>query len=56
MDRKDRVGHTEADLYADLVAVHCDPLADIRILQHREHLSLIIKNGAVVANRLPALA
>jgi imidazolonepropionase-like amidohydrolase len=56
MGWEDRLGRIEAGLYADLVAVDGDPLADIRILQHRERLSLIIKNGAVVANRLPAAA
>lgn len=48
----DRVGSIEAGKLADLVVVDGDPLLDIGILQQRERLALIIKDGVVVADRL----
>ena len=45
------VGRIEADRFADLVWVDGDPLANITILQDLDRVALVIKGGAVVADR-----
>lgn len=45
LDRADQVGAVKPGLYADLVAVDADPLADVRAL---ERVSFVMKGGAVV--------
>lgn len=49
--RKD-VGLVEAGRYADLLAVDGDPLADIRILEQRKRLKLVMKAGRPYTNQL----
>lgn len=39
---------------ADLVVVKGDPLADIAVLRDAANIALVVKDGAVAANRLPA--
>lgn len=56
LGQADRVGRIAPGLLADLVVVDGDPRADIRILQQRERLSLIVSNGRVVVDRLPLQA
>ena len=48
LGRERDVGAIEAGRYADIVAVAGDPLADIRQL---EHVAVVIKGGAIVADR-----
>ena len=42
---KDKIGAIKPGLYADLVAVDADPLANVAAL---EHVSFVMKGGAVV--------
>jgi imidazolonepropionase-like amidohydrolase len=45
MGLQESVGTLEAGRYADLVAVHGDPLADITVVAH---VDLVMKGGIVV--------
>ena len=47
------LGTIEAGKYADIVAVHGDPLADIRILQEKKAIHMVMKEGKVYADRRP---
>ncbi len=46
------VGTLRAGMLADLLVVDGDPLADIRVLEDRARLRLIVKDGAQVKNTL----
>jgi len=48
------VGTVAPGRFADLVCVDGDPLQDIRILQDLQRIPLVIKGGAIVADRRPA--
>ncbi len=45
-------GTLEAGKYADMIAVDGNPLADIRVLQDRERIKLVIKEGQVAVDRI----
>lgn len=47
-------GTLEPGKRADLLAVDGDVLTDVSILQHRDRLALIMKDGKAYKNRLPA--
>jgi imidazolonepropionase-like amidohydrolase len=47
----DRVGTLEAGKLADIIIVDGDPLADIRILEQRERVALVMKDGKVEVDR-----
>jgi imidazolonepropionase-like amidohydrolase len=47
----DRVGTLAAGKLADIVIVDGDPLADIRILEQRERIALVMKDGRVDVDR-----
>jgi imidazolonepropionase-like amidohydrolase len=47
------VGTLEAGKHADVVAVAGDPLADIRCLQDKKNIQLVMKEGKVFADRRP---
>ena len=49
MGWEDRIGRLEPGLYADLVAVAGDPLADVRLL---EDVRLVMKGGEVVRDEV----
>jgi imidazolonepropionase-like amidohydrolase len=49
------LGTIERGKLADLVVVKGDPLADISILRDPGNIALVIKDGAIAANRLSAL-
>ena len=49
----DDLGSVEAGKIADLIAVKGDPLADIRVLQERKNIGLVIKDGTVCIDRRP---
>ncbi|MBV9967454.1 MAG: amidohydrolase family protein, partial [Alphaproteobacteria bacterium] len=46
------LGTVEKGKLADLVAVSGDPLADISVLRDPARIALVIKDGAVAANRM----
>ena len=47
------LGTIEAGKLADIVAVHGDPIADIRILQEKKAIHMVMKEGKVYADRRP---
>ena len=47
------LGTIEAGKIADVVAVDGDPLADIRVLQERKKIHLVMKEGEVYVDRRP---
>jgi len=47
----DRVGTLQAGKLADVLVVDGDPLADIRVLQDKERIETVIKDGQVVKNQ-----
>jgi imidazolonepropionase-like amidohydrolase len=47
----DRVGTLAPGKLADIVVVDGDPLANIRILEQRERIALVIKDGKVEVKR-----
>ncbi|HSQ05517.1 MAG TPA: amidohydrolase family protein [Burkholderiales bacterium] len=55
--KKDRdLGTLETGKLADIVAVDGDPLADIRILQERKRIQLVMKEGDIYVDRRPVHA
>jgi len=46
------VGQLQADCLADLLVVDGDPLRDVRVLQDKARLKLVMKGGAIVKNGL----
>jgi imidazolonepropionase-like amidohydrolase len=51
MQRAHELGQIRPGYLADLLLVDGDPLQDVSLLQRREHLRLVIKGGAVQADR-----
>lgn len=49
----DEIGTLEAGKFADLVAVSRNPLDDITVLQERESIELVVKEGEVLVDRRP---
>ena len=47
-----KVGTIEEGKLADIVVVDGDPLNDIRILQEKERIALVIKDGKICVNRI----
>jgi imidazolonepropionase-like amidohydrolase len=47
------LGTIQEDKLADIVAVDGDPLADIRILQERKRIQLVMKEGDIFVDRRP---
>jgi imidazolonepropionase-like amidohydrolase len=57
LGRGHEIGTVETGKLADLVAVDGDPLTDVGILQDASRIALVLKGGAIAANRLaPAAA
>ena len=50
------VGELKAGYLADLLVVDGDPLADVRVLQDRARIRLVVKDGAVHVDRLGTAA
>jgi imidazolonepropionase-like amidohydrolase len=48
-----QIGTLEAGKFADVVAVAGDPLADIRCLQEKKNIQIVMKEGKVCADRRP---
>jgi imidazolonepropionase-like amidohydrolase len=51
LDRQDRIGTLEADKLADLLVVDGNPLEDIKVLQDKNKIRMVVKNGDIVVNR-----
>ncbi|MGE3781925.1 MAG: amidohydrolase family protein [Alphaproteobacteria bacterium] len=51
---EDRLGTVEPGKLADLVVVNGDPLADISVLRDAARIALVVKDGKIAANRMPA--
>jgi len=49
---EDKLGTIEKGKLADIVVVNSDPLEDIKILQDKKNIVLVMKEGAVCINRL----
>jgi imidazolonepropionase-like amidohydrolase len=49
----DETGTLQPGKYADIIAVDGDPLADIRLLQDRDRIRLVMKEGQVHVDRRP---
>lgn len=49
---QDRLGTVEPDKLADLIVVNEDPLNDIRALQQKANIALVMKDGAVCVDRM----
>ena len=47
------LGTIEDGKIADIVAVDGDPLSDIRVLQSRENIQLVMRDGEVYVDRRP---
>ena len=48
----DELGTVEVGKLADLVVIKGDPLSDIKILQNKEKIGLVVKDGTICADRL----
>ena len=46
-------GTLEAGKYADIIAINGDPLKDIRILQDKEKIKIVMKEGQIMVDRRP---
>jgi imidazolonepropionase-like amidohydrolase len=51
LGRADELGTIEPGKIADLVVVDGDPLADIRILQDKDRIRLVILEGRIAVDR-----
>jgi imidazolonepropionase-like amidohydrolase len=51
MRMEDRLGTVQAGKEADIIVVKEDPLKDIRVLQKKENMVLVIKGGEIVVDR-----
>jgi imidazolonepropionase-like amidohydrolase len=51
---EDRLGTVKPGKLADLVLVAGDPLADIRVLCDLSRIALVVKDGRIAAERMPA--
>jgi imidazolonepropionase-like amidohydrolase len=52
MGRGDELGQLRAGFLADLIVVDGDPLEDIAVLQDRERINLVMKDGQIFRNDL----
>jgi imidazolonepropionase-like amidohydrolase len=50
-----QLGTLEAGKLADIVMVDGDPLADIRILQEKKRIAMVLKEGKICADRRPGM-
>jgi len=50
------LGTLEAGKLADIVAIDGDPLADIRVLQEKNLVTMVMKEGTICADRRPGMS
>lgn len=48
---EDKIGTLEADKLADVVIVDGDPLADIKVLEDKDRIKVVMKEGQIVVDR-----
>jgi len=48
----DKIGTIEPGKYADLIVVEGNPLRNMRVFQNQDHLTVIMKGGALVKRTL----
>jgi imidazolonepropionase-like amidohydrolase len=53
LKRENDLGTLDVGKIADIVAVDGDPLADIRVLQERKRIQLVMKEGEIYVDRRP---
>ncbi|MFQ6074607.1 MAG: amidohydrolase family protein [Candidatus Bathyarchaeia archaeon] len=51
LGRQDKFGTLEAGKLADLIVVDGNPLEEIRVLQDKNRVRMVVKNGEIVVNR-----
>lgn len=56
MGRGDELGQLRAGWLADVIVVDGDPLEDIAVLQDRERINLVMKDGQIYRDDLPVAA
>jgi imidazolonepropionase-like amidohydrolase len=49
------LGTLEAGKIADVIAVDGDPLADVRVLQQKKRIAMVMKEGLICADRRPGI-
>ena len=52
LDMEDRIGTVETGKLADLIVVAGDPSADVTVLQDKERIRLVMKEGRIFLDRL----
>ena len=50
---QDCTGTLAPGKWADIILVHGNPLDDIRVLQHAEHITSVLKAGEIVKSTAP---
>jgi imidazolonepropionase-like amidohydrolase len=53
---EDRLGTVASGKLADLVVVNGDPLADVTVLRDASRIALVVKDGKIAADRMPAVS
>jgi len=47
----DKLGTVEKDKFADIIVVDGDPLKDVKVLQNKDNIQLVVKGGQIEVNR-----
>jgi len=51
IDKIDEIGTIEKGKYADLIIINGDPLQDIKILQNKKNIKVVMKSGEIVVDK-----
>ena len=47
----DKMGQVKPDFWADLILVSGNPVEDVRVLQNKQNIKVVLKGGEVVVDR-----